>query len=79
MEVEVGVQESSPSSPLRPPSSPPWQPPEEVPPGPEEEAQPGSPPRGFRWILWWRTRLCFSVKVRSHVWHLYGRSPAGRN
>lgn len=25
------------------------------------------PPRGFRWILWWRTRLCFRVKVLSQV------------
>lgn len=27
-------------------------------------------PRGFRWIRWCLTRLCFRVKVRSHVWHL---------
>lgn len=26
-----------------------------------------SAPRGFRWILWWRTRLCFRVKVLSQV------------
>lgn len=29
-----------------------------------------SAPRGFWWIRWCRTRLCFRVKVRSHVWHL---------
>lgn len=26
-----------------------------------------SAPRGFRWILWWRTRLCFRVNVLSQV------------
>lgn len=30
-------------------------------------AEAPSPPRGFRWIRWWRTRLCFSVKVLSQV------------
>lgn len=35
-------------------------------------------PLVFRCTLWWRTRLCFSVNVRSHVWHWYGRSPANR-
>lgn len=24
----------------------------------------------FWWMRWWRTRLCFRVKVRSQVWHL---------
>ncbi len=30
-------------------------------------AEAPSAPRGFRWILWWRTRLCFKVKVLSQV------------
>lgn len=30
-------------------------------------AEAPSAPRGFRWILWWRTRLCFRVKVLSQV------------
>lgn len=30
-------------------------------------AEAPSPPRGFRWILWWRTRLCLRVKVLSQV------------
>lgn len=29
----------------------------------------------FWCMRWWRTRLCFRVKVRSQVWHLYGLSP----
>lgn len=37
----------------------------------------GFPCRAFWWMRWCRTRLCFRVKVRSQVWHLYGLSPGG--
>lgn len=30
-------------------------------------AEAPSAPRGFRWIRWWRTRLCFRVNVLSQV------------
>lgn len=42
---------------------------------PSSVPPPVLPLRGLRCILWWRTRLCFRVKVRAQVWQRYGRSP----